>query len=193
MYFQDQGIVFSKKDFKESDLLVTVYTKKYGKVLLQARGGKKITSKLSSHIEPANLVIINWVVGKNKPQLTGAVVEKTFSPVKQDYKKSFFVLKLLQLVDRLVKENIADQKFFVLLEKTLQNLETEEDLDLMYLVFGFKMLDCLGLNPAIRVSGIDGEVIQFVVDNTLVDIKKDGRLVVGKKKFLKILELEFFN
>jgi hypothetical protein len=55
------------------------------------------------------------------------------------------------------------------------------------------MLDCLGLNPAIRVSGIDGEVIQFVVDNTLVDIKKDGRLVVGKKKFLKILELEFFN
>jgi DNA repair protein RecO len=59
MYFQDQGIVFSKKDFKESDLLVTVYTKKYGKVFLQARGGKKITSKLSSHIEPANLVIIN--------------------------------------------------------------------------------------------------------------------------------------
>ena len=46
MYYQDQAIVLSRKVFREDDLLITIYTQKYGKVVLHAVGAKKIKSKM---------------------------------------------------------------------------------------------------------------------------------------------------
>jgi DNA repair protein RecO (recombination protein O) len=191
MYFQDRGIILTRKDFKEKDLLISVYTEKYGKITLQSRGAKRVTSKLSGHLEPGSLSTLNWVSGKNIPQLTGAQLEDFFQVAKQDYQKSFFILKILNLVDQVTRDGLAEQKIFILLFKTLKALEEENDLDLIFIVFGFKLLGLLGLNPSAQFLATEKGSIDFIIKKTLFEIQTHPEILKNKKKFLKILNNEF--
>lgn len=54
--FSLTGIVIKRKDVGESDKLVTVFTKERGKLVIRAKGVKKISSKRASHVELFNVV-----------------------------------------------------------------------------------------------------------------------------------------
>ena len=65
-----QAIILDRKDFKEFDQIISVYTKEKGKLELLARGVKKITSKNSAHLEPFSFVDIEIAPGKGIDHLT---------------------------------------------------------------------------------------------------------------------------
>ena len=65
-----KAIVLSRRDFRESDQIISLYTKEKGKLELLARGVKKITSKNSAHLEPFSLVDIDIAYGKEFNHLT---------------------------------------------------------------------------------------------------------------------------
>ena len=70
-----KGIVLGQYDAKVgADALFLVYTKELGKVVVKARGIKKINSKLAGHLATFGIVEFN-IAGKNEVrQLTGAVL-----------------------------------------------------------------------------------------------------------------------
>jgi len=45
MYYNLQAIILKRQIFREDDLLVTVYSLERGKLILQAKGAKKIKSR----------------------------------------------------------------------------------------------------------------------------------------------------
>ena len=87
MYYQTVAIILSRKDFRDNDLLVSVYSKEKGKLVFQAKGAKKIKSKLAGHLEPVTLSFLNMTIGKNIDQLIGAQIIQPFITVKNDIKK----------------------------------------------------------------------------------------------------------
>lgn len=56
-----EAIVLDKKPLKESDQTVTLYTERFGLVTAKVASGRKITSKLSPHLEPLNAAEVRLV------------------------------------------------------------------------------------------------------------------------------------
>lgn len=69
-----RALILRKEPSRETDLSVTMFTDRFGKVTGKAKSARKITSKLSAHLEPGNLSSIRFVE-KGGIQLTDALKE----------------------------------------------------------------------------------------------------------------------
>src|SRR3989338_1105940 len=59
-----EGLVLCKEPSGEIDARILLYTKDLGKIWVKMKSGRKMTSKLNSHLEPLNKVIVR-IVEKN--------------------------------------------------------------------------------------------------------------------------------
>jgi DNA repair protein RecO (recombination protein O) len=152
MYHKDRAIVLSRKTFREDDLLITIYTHKYGKIVLQAVGAKKIKSKMAGHIEPMNLVDVEWVYGKILDKLTGAVVSSSFSGIKEDVSKTAYGMYLLEIVEQATENNHADNKIFELLLNFLDKISKVDNskLSILRIIYIYKFLALSGFSPLFK-------------------------------------------
>lgn len=115
-----QAIVLSRRDFRESDQIVSVYTKEKGKLNLLARGVKKITSKNSAHLEPFSLVDIEIAPGKEIDHLTKVVPVNYFSNIRADLQKSLAAGFVVSTTDKLLHTHESDKMIFDLLKNWLE-------------------------------------------------------------------------
>ena len=115
-----QAIVLSRRDFKESDQVVSLYTHEKGKLELLARGVKKITSKNSAHLEPFSVVDIDMAYGKELDHLTKVQGIEYFSAIRNDLQKSMAAQYVVELTDRLVHEGESDIRLFDALHSWLE-------------------------------------------------------------------------
>jgi len=152
MVYNTTAIILKQRNFQENDKLITAYTKDFGKLILLARGVKKIKSKLAGHIEPFFLSKITIAKGKRYDHLTGALVSQSFPKIRKNYEKIVFLDYLMEEVDVLVKTHHRDKKIFDLLQGLLKNtdkLEKHEVIKLYLLNASFilKLVSFLGFQP----------------------------------------------
>ncbi|MEK7521148.1 MAG: DNA repair protein RecO [Patescibacteria group bacterium] len=60
-----EALVLGREDFGEADSIVELYTAEFGKISAKIKSAKKITSKLSGHLEPFGLAAVRLVSRKN--------------------------------------------------------------------------------------------------------------------------------
>lgn len=70
-YFSE-SVVLNREPSGDLDSRVSIFTKRFGKLIAKAKSARKITSKLSQHLEPGNLVYAR-LVEKNGLQLVDAL------------------------------------------------------------------------------------------------------------------------
>ena len=70
-YLSD-AVVLSREPSGELDLRISLFTKKFGKLVGKVKSARKITSKLSGHLEPGNLIKVR-VIEKNGFQIADAL------------------------------------------------------------------------------------------------------------------------
>ncbi len=85
MYYNLSAIILKREVFREDDLLITCYSHERGKVVVQARGGRKIKSKLAGHVEPVSLSNLEVVRGKQIDQLIGASLKESYDNIKKRF------------------------------------------------------------------------------------------------------------
>jgi DNA repair protein RecO (recombination protein O) len=119
MYYSLNAIILSRASFREDDLVVSVYSKERGKLMLVARGAKKIKSKLAGHLEPVSLSFLEIARGKSRDQLIGAQLIKSHAGIKNDILKTAYSNYFLELLNELTFENHADHRVFELTKKYL--------------------------------------------------------------------------
>lgn len=191
MYYNLTAIILNRQDFRDDDLLVTVYSREHGKLALLARGGKKILSKLAGHLEPASLSLLNAASGKAIDQLTGASQIKSYAHIKNDLNKTTAAVWFLKLIDNLTLENHPDERIFFLTEKYLDFLvEKEEDYEIAKLAVGFKLLALLGLDPSVKVELESRKEIEFIIKNSIDKIYQEKSIKKEIKNLEKILKEE---
>jgi len=191
MYYNLTAIILKRRVFKEDDLLVTVYSKEKGKLVLLARGAKKVLSKLAGHLEPVSLSYLNMVDGRAIDQLIGAEMIQCFSAIKNDLDKLAAAGWLLNLLDQMTLENHADSRIFQLTQKFLTFLEKEsKNYDIVKISAGFKLLHLLGLNPAGKAEIKFKDEIEFIVKNNIEEICKNKNIIKNLKVIGDILNKE---
>ena len=70
--YSTEALVLKHSNVGETDRLITLYTKNYGKVQAYAKGVRKINSRLAGYLEPLNRVSILLRQGRNLPLITEA-------------------------------------------------------------------------------------------------------------------------
>ena len=149
-----QAIILNRSDYRESDSLVTCYTRNFGKLTLVARGTKKIKSKLAGHLEPISLVDILVIKGKGFDYVGSALMADAYLGIKDNLNKIYYAGRVVGWFNRLVKDGEKDERLFFLLGRWLEVLNnyppddfTKENGELFFIFFALKLLAELGYRP----------------------------------------------
>lgn len=167
--FRAEGIVIKRSNYSEADRIVTIFTKRSGKIKVKATGVRKIASRRSPHIEPLNYCIFGLYQGKGMPVLTEVESKESFPLLKKDLKRIGFAYHVCELIDGLCAENQENPDVFMLLGRTLRKLSKEENLKEIIYDFELELLRLLGFHtqsvPAVKVD--TQSLIESILERSL--------------------------
>jgi len=151
VHHRTSGFILKKVDRRETDQLLTIYTKDFGKLEILAKAIRKISSKLKSGAEIFYLSEIEFIQGKTHKTLTDAILIEKFENLKKDLKRIKIAYKISEFLDNLISGQEPDQKIWRLLLETFNKLNTEckikEIRYKIYYYFAWNLLLILGYRP----------------------------------------------
>ncbi len=153
-----QAIILHRKDFREYDEIISLYTLEAGKIDALARSVKKITSKNSAHLEPFSLVEAEIIKGQEVQHIIKSRGINIFPNIRQDIIKMSMASFVVRLYDLLIEVGERDENIFYLLQSWLEFLETySEPTAKLVLGLEIKLLDRLGFTPILGDCGLNHE------------------------------------
>ena len=146
--YQAEAIVLNRRDRREADRLFTVFTDKYGKIELLAKGERKILSKLRAGIELFYWTEISFIKGKRNYILTTTKAKDSFSSFSRDWQKLQTAQKIVTSLDLLLPLEFIDESIFVLIRESLSQLAGAKNQNQrFYHFFLWSLLKQLGDHP----------------------------------------------
>lgn len=121
--YRVEGIVIKRKNFGEADRILTLFTKNYGKIIVIAKGVRKITSRRGPNIELFNQVEISVHQGRTFDILTEASVLNTFPQIKKNLDIVGLAFHICEIVDGLCPEKAPHPKVYDLMLEVLNELD----------------------------------------------------------------------
>ena len=121
-----EAVILSRRDFREYDQIVSVYTREEGKQELLVRGVKKIVSKNSPHLEPTTYILVDTVSGKEMRYITTAQSIETFFGVRGNEEKIVAARHALDFVELMTQGGVRDDSLCRLLLTWMKWLDRED-------------------------------------------------------------------
>lgn len=146
-----EAIVLDREDLREADSRIFLYTENFGKIIAKAKSARKITSKLSAHLEPLNLIQVRLVASKDFQVVDSLRVDR----LKPE------MLSILRLVKEISTENYPDQFLWQVLKR--QYLQSSEPKKLAQ-----QILAIAGFDPSLATchSCQAGKPDNFLINST---------------------------
>ncbi|OGG16271.1 DNA repair protein RecO [Candidatus Gottesmanbacteria bacterium RIFCSPHIGHO2_02_FULL_39_11] len=126
--YKTEGFILKKKNYGEADRIITIFTKYHGKLVVLAKGIRKITSRKSPHMEVFNKVSLYIVSGKTFSIVTEAQTVETYPCLKTNLPVVAHAYHLVELVDKLCAEKEVYPSVFYLLERSFKDLDKNPEL-----------------------------------------------------------------
>lgn len=146
-----QGIVLKAVRYEENDVILTLFTRKLGKVSVLAKGAKRNKSALLSSSQL--FAYSNYTLKKQGSmyRVNQSEIIKSFYDLSYDIESFSYATYVTKLVENTTLENQTNNRLFVLLAQTLY-LYTQENVDKKFITraFELKFLDYIGLKPVIN-------------------------------------------
>lgn len=139
-----EAIILRSADLGETDRLLTIYSKEFGKIQVAARGTKKLESKLRCHLEPFSYSHLILVEGKNFRIVKDAILINQFLLMRKDLGKTKIAYEIMNIVDELIVGEEKDEEIWNLLSKALKELNVG---DVIVKKFQDDLLKLLGYDP----------------------------------------------
>lgn len=145
--YKIEGIIIKRIASGEADRIITLMTKKHGKLRVKANGVRKITSRRSSHVELLNHCSMTVYKGRALPIITEVTAVETFPHIKRDLKKIGFAYHICELIDSLCAENQDNEQIYALLLGLFGDAFAKEEFSREVISFEQKVLEVLGFWP----------------------------------------------
>ncbi len=148
------GFIIKSQDLSEADLLLTFFSKEEGKVRAVVRSAKKMTSKLSGHLQPYILVEVTLVGGAGGlAKVIGVNPLVKYSKIISSQQGMHIIMAMQELVLRSLPDGQPNTELFTVYQYCLEqlnqidNLEPEKAIVLVLAQFYTQALLALGLAP----------------------------------------------
>src|SRR5687768_9511701 len=122
--YRDEGIVLRTQKLGEADRIVTVLTRRHGKVRAVAKGVRRTKSKFGARLEPFSHVDLQLWTGRTLDIVSQAESIRSYgSPIAADYPAYTAGTAVLETADRLtVEEKEPSLRLFLLVVGALRSL-----------------------------------------------------------------------
>jgi len=134
-------------DFGETDRILTLLTRHFGKVSVVAKGIRKPTSRLAGHAEPLTHAMYQLARGRNLDVLTGAESRALYRALREDLHGIAAGWYIAELADRFALERSPSAPLFDLVESALRHLAAGYAPALVCRWFDLHLLDRTGFRP----------------------------------------------
>lgn len=145
------GFVLKSLSYGESDLIITFYSREFGKIKGIAKGAKRSKKRFANVFEPFSLTNIIFS-RKNRDAL--AFIESCdiinhYSPIRQDLEKTLTASYFIDLTDHFSPEGKSNDDLFMLLADFLSLLARENVSDAAIRFFEMRLLKITGFEPSL--------------------------------------------
>ncbi len=139
-------IILKRRSTGETDRILTVFTKQYGKLRIIARGVRKISSKRGPHIEVFNRCVLTMYKGRGMETLTEVSPVASYESIRKDLQRVGAAYYLCELIDGLLPEGQIHEDVFILLCDALEALANvkKERIEVLRERFAAALLRALG-------------------------------------------------
>ncbi len=149
---RDEAVVLRTYRSGEADRIVVLWTREHGKVRAIAKGVRKPSSKIGGALEP--MAHVQIFLGQGRGDL--AIVRQVshldrFINLRASYDRLTHAMAILEVVDAIPLDDVADEEIFVMLVRALRTLDTPEFFAaLVSASFFFKLLVHDGSEPVLN-------------------------------------------
>ena len=145
----DQGIVLRGYSFGEADRIVVLISPNNGKIRTVAKGVRKTKSRFGGRLEPMTHVDLVLYEGRNLDTITQVSVIAAFPKLRLDLDAVLAASTMAEAIDKVAVEGEPSHRLFLLLQRGLKALEGGARGQDLVTAFLLKMMDALGLAPAL--------------------------------------------
>jgi DNA repair protein RecO (recombination protein O) len=161
---RDDAVVLRTYKSGESDRVVVLWTRNYGKVRVLAKGIRKTTSRLGGNLETLAYVNVDLVKTRGDFYIARHVAHKErLTTLRKSYSRINAGYAVVEVMDAIPSDDVADHDIFELLTRVLLTLDDETyDPMLVPSSFYFKLLTLDGSGPVVDVCVNCGRDVPLV-------------------------------
>ena len=144
-----QGLVLSKRDLRETSLIVDFYTKEFGKICGIVKGIRTDPKKFASNLE---LFSLNEIIFYRKTHSSYHLVSQAdkldnFTRIWQNIERTTTAAFMMEMISSIMQLEDKNDQIFDLTLATLKELETNYSPEKIATIFKIKMLSLSGFKP----------------------------------------------
>ena len=169
MIVKTEAIVLRTMKYRETSKIVTLFTKKYGKLSAVAKGARDRKLRFGSALDSLNYVqaVLYKKDGRDLHLLSQCDVIKQFARLSQDLDRLGAGMAILELVQSVAR---AEEESSVLFRAVLDSLtimnDTAVDVSGVLLHFELKLLEILGFRPGLSLCSSCKSPLEFCSSGT---------------------------
>jgi DNA repair protein RecO (recombination protein O) len=148
--YRDQAVVLRTQKLGEADRIVTMLSRRHGKVRAVAKGVRRTKSRWGGRLEPFVHVDVQNYAGRELDVVTQAEIVDPFAAMMTDYERYTAGTAMLEATDRLTEEREPSLRMYLLLVGGLRSLDAGEHTPSLVLdAFLLRALSVSGYEPAL--------------------------------------------
>ena len=114
--YRDEGVVLRTHKLGEADRIVTLLTKKHGKVRAVAKGVRRTSSKFGARLEPFMVADIQFYEGKSLDTIQQAETLASYGAhIVDDYARFTAANVMVETADKVTEQEGSPQQYLLLL------------------------------------------------------------------------------
>jgi DNA repair protein RecO (recombination protein O) len=148
--YRDEAVVLRTHKLGEADRIVTMLTRRYGKVRAVAKGIRRTRSRFGARLEPFTQVDLLNYQGRELDIVTQVEIVSAFPELRADYERYTTGTAMLEAAERLVAEREPALRLYLLLVSGLKALDGgTHDPALVLDAFLLRALSLSGYEPGL--------------------------------------------
>lgn len=164
-----EAIVLDRRNYAEADRIVTLFTQEKGKLVVLAKGVRKLNSKRLGSLEIGTHLKAMIVVGKAMDILSQTVIIDSYQQLKNDLPSITRLYQLLEVVNFLTGEDQENPEVYQILIDTMSQLNHSGSSNKDHLLAAFHRITSeLGFATSDKVSELNLKArIEAIADKKL--------------------------
>lgn len=142
------GIVMSRRDYREHDLLVKILTDSMGPLMFLVRGAKRSRSKLAAAVLPFSYgQYVGMLDSQHLSYLVTVKEVHQFNQIGSDFDRNAYATYLLELIDRAFAEGQSIGAWYQQVARALELINDGRDPQIITNVLEVQLLGRFGVAP----------------------------------------------
>ncbi|MFZ5965906.1 MAG: DNA repair protein RecO [Bacillota bacterium] len=150
MLLKTEGVVLKQNKFGEGDAILTIFSRKMGKIQGVAKGAYRQRGKYSLGAQVFSYGEFVLFKGKELYQISQIDIKQSFYKLRENVDRLAYASYILELTGTVITEGQTNNRLFETLLRCLQELSTMDDnFQIITKAFELKLLNYSGLKPVL--------------------------------------------